>query len=352
MRSLHFIAGGLAGYGALILFDGVPLIWLYIAYFCLMLVSTFVTVLIMRNKASRRRCTSHASLWEAYVAPIRRSRDFARACFCMLAFSLGTAPIFFTLLMVRDLVQVADESLQQVHFSYISIVFLVSAALSSTAISLDGGDAEGPNGASGEAAASADTGGSASSRDAFAAGASSSQDAFAIPSQPLVDDLHGVQSAAQRMSLMMASIAAFGMVCAIIPVVSFPGSVRGRLQVFYGISIMLGVTFGAVYARFQTCLWSLLPPGSDVANAMGLAAVMKVAGCGLGNFFVGFILDSFRVSEGQVGQVGQVSPVGYAIVCWFCSLTVFASFAILDGVPSEKELAPFSETAERPTEKM
>merc|ERR1719491_408408 len=79
-----------------------------------------------------------ASFVQAYVIPMRYPGCFPRACLCLFTFGLGTGPIFFTLLMVRDMVGITEEVELQQQFSWVSIVFLASAALSS--LTVRGGD--------------------------------------------------------------------------------------------------------------------------------------------------------------------------------------------------------------------
>merc|ERR1719313_413700 len=124
----------------------------------------------------------------------------------------------------------------------------------------------------------------------------------------------------------------FGAVCCVMPCVSFlPASQDHRLVAFYVVSFFLGLAFGSVYARFQACTWSLLPPHVDVANAMGFAAVAKLVGIGIGNFAAGFILDGFRASVDKTGQsynfVGYMVMNGSSAGCVFISALLVLTIA-------------------------
>lgn len=332
IRSLHFIAGGLTGYLLLLVFHDLHYHWLYVAYMSLMLVCALATVVIMRNKSpvsasfEQRHPRSSgspllASLVEAYVVPMRYSGGFPQACLCLFTFSLGTAPIFFTLLMVRDLVGIDSATEQQMHFSCISIVFLICAAISSVAAGSDGG---------GSAAAD-----NHSATEDFppAVGDASPSSASEGPGRadPVVlarSDGEEAKAGGDIWCFMIASTIAFGCLCAVVPAVCLPASVGQRLVALYVVSGFLGLSFGGVYSRFQTCTWSLLPSGVNVANAMGFAAVMKVTGCGLGNFIAGLILDTFRVG----GNVEHMGTVGYILMSWFCALCVFVCVCLITGI--------------------
>merc|ERR1719265_89443 len=101
----------------------------------------------------------------------------------------------------------------------------------------------------------------------------------------------------------MLSAALFGTTIAVIPLVHFVAAPGTRTALFYLIAVAFGASFGAVYARFQDLTWSLLPPGVDIANAMGFAATCKLAGVGIGNFIAGVILDYFHDRDSGTYQL-------------------------------------------------
>merc|ERR550534_1578089 len=118
----------------------------------------------------------------------------------------------------------------------------------------------------------------------------------------------------------------FGAASTAIPCASLPASNAQRLVVLYTVAGLQGFFFGAVYASFQTCMWSLLPPHADLANVMGFAALAKVSGCGLGNFLGSSVLHSF--SESAAG-VESIHAVGYSAMCGTCAALIFASAVLL-----------------------
>lgn len=229
-----------------------------------------------------------ALMAKAYYMPTTIEGGFPRACLCLFIFSLGSAPMFFLLLMVRDIVGVRDPPVLQMHFSIISIVFFVCAAIASSVGAVSSfferdHDLDTPDDGS-------DSGGTG--------GPSSSQ-----------------ASNSMRWPLMVLSTAIFGFVCAVIPGAGLWSDFTMRLVTFYIIAGFLGLSFGSVYARFQDCTWSLLPGDADIANLMGFAAMSKLAGVGIGNFVAGLILDSYV-------RGGSIEFSGYILMCAFCATVV------------------------------
>lgn len=150
VRSIHHILGCLVGYVVLIVAaaGGIPWRWLYVAYFAVMLLCGLPIIVYIAKVRPRRVLQSRqtitqgpylAAIVEAYMAPTRLKGGFPRACLCMLIFSLGTGPMFFTLLMIRDLVGIRDEKELQMQFSLVSIVFLLSATITAAWSGIRGG---------------------------------------------------------------------------------------------------------------------------------------------------------------------------------------------------------------------
>merc|ERR1712137_691036 len=65
----------------------------------------------------------------AYIGPAQLKGGFPEACFASFVFSCGSAPMFFILLMIRDLVGVEDTYTLETDFSIASIIFFLCAAL-------------------------------------------------------------------------------------------------------------------------------------------------------------------------------------------------------------------------------
>merc|ERR1740121_2814052 len=135
LRSLNFIMGGLGGYAAIIFFRKINYSWLYYAYLLVMVVCGFLTVLYLGEEKPRRRAEGSNSLFSlalrAYQEPASYKGGFPMACFSLFLFSLGSAPMFFLLLMVRDIVGIRELAPLQMHFGAISSLFFVMAAVAS-----------------------------------------------------------------------------------------------------------------------------------------------------------------------------------------------------------------------------
>jgi len=302
IRSLNFLLGGLIGYVALITFRGLHFSWLYYAYLFVMLVCAFLSLCLIdaedmatKLQQATSRAAKHALedqtfkklVVQAYWMPARCEGGFPRACMCQFIFSLGSAPMFFLLLMIRDIVGIKDESVLQMHFGAISIVFFVAAALASILGTI-------------AAKAGCDASELAEDRDDDGDGA-------------------GETLSASSWHMMIASTAAFGATALAIPFQGLFPRQEQRVVAFYVVSAIWGMSFGSVYARFQECTWSLLPPGVEIANAMGFAAMCKLAGVGIGNFIAGYILDGF------VQGKHSYKLHGYFIMCAACAAAVFIS---------------------------
>jgi len=294
------------------------------------------------------------------------------ACFSLFLFSLGSAPLFFLLLMVRDIVGIKDMGPMQTHFGLISSLFFVMAALASVLSAARGaakaarGDEPQPSPATaaaateqppptlaapepeGEPAEEAATSTSSPSTEPLAAEGAAA--AAALPAVAADDVGEGAATAAaaplgraevaRRWNLMIFSTVSFGVVCAAIPLAALPAQVEARLAVLYAVGACLGLAFGSVYVRYQECTWTLLPDGADVANAMGFSAMTKMAGVGIGNFVVGLILDYY--SSGSSGEMYELG--GYLIMSAFCAVTVWCSAYFVSTIKDLK-LQEIDETA-------
>mmetsp|Transcript_99898 Transcript_99898/g.187957 ORF Transcript_99898/g.187957 Transcript_99898/m.187957 type:complete len:665 (-) Transcript_99898:87-2081(-) len=333
IRALNFLLGGLLGYTMLLILRNTHYSWVYYGYLIVMLICAFLSLSFI-NTEDRAVGTESSSLparrsseqsimslvAQAYLMPARLEGGFPRACLCLFIFSLGSAPMFFLFLMIRDIINVKNQAVLQMHFSIISIVFFICAAIAASV-------------------------GAVSSSSTDGAGAAES----AIPRPPEVllprKQVEAmIKAAVARWKTMVLSTVAFGVVCAAIPVVGlFPKHFQ-RVVSFYMLAALFGAAFGSVYARFQDCTWSLLRPGVDIANAMGYAAMCKLAGVGIGNFLAGIMLDFYASGS------NSYEYRGYVIMCAFCALVVFISAALAYSVgrmavaemsPRRKKAAPF-----------
>eukprot|EP00929_Paragymnodinium_shiwhaense_P095973 TRINITY_DN57355_c0_g1_i1.p1 TRINITY_DN57355_c0_g1~~TRINITY_DN57355_c0_g1_i1.p1 ORF type:complete len:788 (+),score=107.46 TRINITY_DN57355_c0_g1_i1:236-2599(+) len=320
VRSLHFMFGGLTGYVALMYLYDVPYTWMYVAYMVLMFICAapalwFLARLPTKSDEagdeSRKRWPSCADIYKSYVEPSRIPGPFTLACFCIFCFGGGGGPIFYMLLIVRDLVGFTDQAEQQMHFSGISIVFLLSAALSAAMTGT--GSAES---ASDSASPLRDSHGGTGGTDEGLPAQQERQRRPSFGGLPPASQAEGLQ-----WGFFWLAVVLYGICSAVAPVVVFGGDARVRLKLLYALSFPFGFYFGQVYARFKSLTWMLLPPGVDVANAMAFAGVAQVAGMGLGNFAAGCILDEYRLP----GKELHYSPTGYFVMAWSSAAVIFLS---------------------------
>lgn len=286
IRALHFLLGGLAGYVMIIVAsaNGWHYSWMYYAYLILMTLCAMLSLLLISTgeaQPARPSANGGKALWtflaKAYILPTRIEGGFPKACLCLFLFSLGTAPMFFLMLMVRDIIGIYNQDLLQMHFSLISIVFFLCAALASTLGALTS--------------------------------------CFCNTRRSTSDAQSSSHARSRRWPLVVMSTVLFAFVCAVIPAAGIFKTYGARLTAYYMFAGLFGFSFGSVYARFQDCIWSLLPNGGDIANLMGFAAMSKLAGVGIGNFVAGLILDHFAIGDTYEFK-------GYILMCAFCAVVV------------------------------
>eukprot|EP00747_Dinoflagellata_sp_TGD_P223300 gnl/TRDRNA2_/TRDRNA2_94897_c0_seq1.p1 gnl/TRDRNA2_/TRDRNA2_94897_c0~~gnl/TRDRNA2_/TRDRNA2_94897_c0_seq1.p1 ORF type:complete len:423 (-),score=69.31 gnl/TRDRNA2_/TRDRNA2_94897_c0_seq1:60-1238(-) len=324
LRSINFFVGGITGYVLLICLRGYHYIWLYYLYLVSSIVCAFLSLIFIDEsrlpsvpEASRTQVQFRTALTQSYIQPMSIKGMFPRWCFAQFVFSLGTAPMFFLLLIVRDIVGMHEPVLRQLQFSITSLIFLSSAAFAPalTKMVASLGQSIGRSSNSG-----ADTPGSNTGlpkepvqqedRD-FAAGGRPSVEGDYLNESP--------QRFAARWQCMTSSSIAFGLVAIAIPVIALFPTNKSRMIAMYVMAGCMGLSFGSVYARFQECSWSLLPPGVNTGNALGFAAMCKLAGVGLGSFVAGFALDYRSKSKDEY----MVS--GYVLMCFGCAVVVAIS---------------------------
>jgi len=218
-----------------------------------------------------------ASLLQAYTNPMKIPGGFPLACLSVFVFSLGTAPMFFLLLMVRDLLGVSDLVAMQEVFSTSSIVFFVSAALAAVI--------------SGKV-----TGGRENS---------------------------GFEILTFRARMLISAMSVFGLVIFIIPALALLHDRGLQRASFFFITAVFGASFGMAFTMFQELTWQLLPDGIEVANAMGFNVMCRLLGVGLGNFVSGLVLDLSYTGGATNGAV--YDPLGYLLMCTLSGLVVMIS---------------------------
>lgn len=180
------------------------------------------------------------------------------ACVAVFIFSLGTAPMFFLLLILRDLVGISDALKLQQQFSASSIVFFISAAV-------------------------------------FAAGTTIQKET--VPKNAPDAPKLVAEARIRKVWFLCVSMTVFGLVILTIPALALLSTVRSRSTAFYMLASVFGAAFGSAFSRFQDVTWAELPSHADLANAMGFNVMSRLLGVGLGNFIAGLILDCFYTGQ-------------------------------------------------------
>ncbi len=144
IKSSSFLVGGLFGYAMLIVLADVHYSWFYYAYLLGMFSCAIPSLLLLQDDAPSGKTQKldenlSASLIQAYLAPTRYEGAFGSACISVFVFSLGTAPMFFLLLILRDLAGPTDPHKLQQEFSVSSILLFLSAAAFSVLTTLNKG---------------------------------------------------------------------------------------------------------------------------------------------------------------------------------------------------------------------
>jgi hypothetical protein len=247
--------------------------WLYWAYAIGMLIFAVPCQVLLNNDQPLRGTTARLRepfsqlLQKAYIAPAYIDGYFPQLCLAISIFSLGTSPMFFLLLMIRDLVGTSDPVQLQHIFSAGSIAFFISAAVATVV----GGLLD------------------------KAQRTDKSRKSINVDSHDsLLQDPHILISRLQCVSRVGIS---YAIVAALLPLVCIFEAQSARIWAFYVCALLLGHTFGAGFARFQDITWQLIPAGVDVANAMGFNIMCRLFGVGIGNFIAGALLEFFKFSE-------------------------------------------------------
>ncbi|CAJ1450160.1 unnamed protein product [Effrenium voratum] len=302
-----FLMGGVLGYVMLMFSVHVRFTWLYSAYLAFMLICSMPALFILRESVTMRESsnirrlqskTSFDYLTHAYLAPARLPGGFSLACLSVFVFALGTAPMFFLLLMVRDLVGIKNQVLQQREFSYLSVTFFLFSVVAAVFSSADGSQHPARDGR--------------------------------VHHNKDEPGLYG------RARKLIIAVAAFGLLAIAIPFMTFFHAVQIRMLYFFVIAIFFGFCFGAAYVRFQDLTWVLVPESSDWANTMGFNVMCRNAGIGLGNFLAGIILNLFAMQgytevvsvtpeKMQIEHQAAYAPSGYYVMCGASGVAVLIS---------------------------
>lgn len=322
IRASMFLVGGLIGYVMVAVFAHIHYSWLYYAYLIMMFSCGIPPLLLINKDCPRAGGSSRASkpffqsCIDAYQRPARFPGGFPMACACIFIFSCGTAPMFFMLLMLRDLVGIENNIRLQTQFSLISIDFFLSAAVAAILSSL-----------------------AAPSRGARQAGNHTGASSF-------------TEIRVNSFRMTAASVIGFGVVALLMPYVSLIHSLSGRELAFYILTGALGACFGCVFSRFQDCNWQLLPPGVETANAMGFSTMCKLLGAGLGNFAAGLILDAFQdgnfVDDSETSMlIVKYKQAGYIVLCAVSAVLAFVAGTMVLLIPRRQNEAVKAAMASR-----
>uniref|UniRef100_A0A7S1S6D5 Major facilitator superfamily (MFS) profile domain-containing protein n=1 Tax=Alexandrium catenella TaxID=2925 RepID=A0A7S1S6D5_ALECA len=323
IKASSFLLGGLLGYVLLMLMTHVRFTWLYYAYPVGMFICSLPPLYLLNQnrpivhaKMGHEEQTFLQSMAQAYVDPCRYPGGFPYACLAVCVFSLGTAPMFYMLLIVRDLVGFTDPANQQFHFSVVSIIFFLSAAVASCVVALiqrakpDGNAIGRDNGSGGEEGAPESTGGAPT----------------------------GGPTMRLKGPLLAWSMTTFGLTVLAMPFIALIPSLSWRSGTLMCLALVLGGAFGVAFTLFQDMTWQLLPLGVRVANAMGFSVMCRLFGIGIGNFISGLLLD-MAYSD----ALGQYKVWGYFVMHSFSAICVFISVPIASSVirmVEEGELQP------------
>jgi len=131
--------GGILGYVLIWLFAFMRFTWIYYAYVLLLFICAAPPLLLCSTDsapyAGQRQSAQgeHEAgvLTRAYLVPLTYSSSYTRMCLAGLLWNACTAPLYFILLIVRDVVGVTDERALQHDFSVASFSFCLTAALCS-----------------------------------------------------------------------------------------------------------------------------------------------------------------------------------------------------------------------------
>jgi MFS family permease len=317
VKSASFLFGGLFGYALLLYLVDLHYSWLYYSYAVGMVVCAWPALFLLGNdkpmgaelnqaRAAEPLCTT---IMQAYTEPPQYEGGYARFALATFVFSLGTSPMFFLLLMVRDMVGIGDVRAEKELFSKVSITFLLSAAVASVLSGI--GAPKPPN-----------------------------QAETASSNQPQSREEY-VDLVGRRWRTMVILQISFGVITMFMPVISCFHSVQSRTRAFYICAAFFGFTFGCGYSRMQEATWLVLPTGDrGRANAMGFNTMTRLLGIGIGNFAAGLMLDCFYVGHPPadylvhaiknwglgVGSSLQVySREGYAWMCLACAICIYIS---------------------------
>jgi len=283
IKAASFLVGGLLGYCALFFMADVHYTWCYFAYLGSMFICAIPSLVLLINDKPAppnpfRQGKSFAyNMSQAYITPCTFEGGFPQISLAIFIMSCGTAPMFFFLLIIRDLLGVHNEVTLQRDFAIGSVLFFLAAA-AATIVDVTYGDRIGPSSRAQHTDAASLSELSPRSRAESVAGAKSWE-----------------KEKIRRIKVLVWISAIYALSVLVLPLVQFAHSLRSRFAWFYPLVVIFGATFGLGYSRFQDATWRLLPVNCDMANAMGFNVMARNFGLGVGNFCFGAMLEAFKV---------------------------------------------------------
>lgn len=280
LKAALFLFGGLTGYVLLLIFSDASFTWFYWAYMVGMLVACVPPLCMLnRDRLPRQRefegwQTFGQGLLRAYWGPLTYQGGFPLACWAVFCFGLGVSPLFFMLLIIRDIVGISSGTAQDETFAVVAIVFFLSAGCSSVLGALD-------------------------------RRASCSFDRLRF----------------YRGKILNVTNLTCGVCALLIPCFILLPTLKSRLVALYLGCVLYGGCFGSSFSRFQDTSWELLPANADWSTAMGFNVMLRNVGVGVGNVVAGVVLDRFPMEDGSVGY----KPAGYFIMGIMCFCGILAA---------------------------
>jgi hypothetical protein len=331
IRAASFLVGGLLGYCLLFYMAEVHYTWCYFAYLACMFICAMPSLMLLVNdapappNAQRSEQPFSSNMMSAYITPCCYKGGFPQISFATFIMSCGTAPMFFFLLIIRDLLGVHNQVSLQQDFAIGSVLFFLSAS-AATVVDVTYGDRIGPT-----------------SRGQFRDAASLGELSPRSRAESLAGARQWEKEKIKRLKVLVVLSVVYAFVIMLLPLVQVFPTMGYRFSFFYPLIVFFGATFGLGYSRFQDATWRLLPYNCDMANAMGFNGMARNFGLGVGNFFFGALLEAFKVDYTYGRTTTTTSPhiviqvlttarqvytkSGYDVMCFGCMcFNIFAGY--------------------------
>merc|ERR1719263_904904 len=124
--------------------------WCYFAYLAAMFICAVPSLVLLVNDSPapinlhRKGLSFWSNMTSAYITPCYFEGGFPQISLAIFVMSCGTAPMFFFLLIIRDLLGVHNEVQLQKDFAVGSVLFFLAAA-GATIVDVTYGDRIGPS---------------------------------------------------------------------------------------------------------------------------------------------------------------------------------------------------------------